>query len=356
MQQSVDAHTMQGMQPTANPIGWLRGPAFDITLIFGAALLAIGSGLVILGYPSAFPLLLFLDLWFLGYHHVVATFTRLTFDLESFKQHRFLIVWVPIILVAVLVPLVLMIGPWVLATMYLYWQWFHYTRQSYGISRIYLRKSSAEPPKRSLLDEGVIYLPPVLGILHRSWQNPGLFLGMELRVIPVALPVLQAAAVVTAGVVGYWLILQLVAWQQGRLKPAYALYMLSHIAVFSVGYLFISEINYGWLVVNIWHNMQYVLIVWMYNNNRFRKGVEPRHKFLSTLSQSRNMVLYFVVCVLLATAVYKSIDAVIGLFAVATLPLAIIAYQTINFHHYIVDSVLWKIRKASVSQRLGIPG
>src|SRR5262245_24657200 len=128
MQQSADGHAIDVAALSQRQIGWLRGPAFDLTLILGAALLALGAGAIIVAVPETFSFILLVDLWFLGYHHVVATFTRLTFDIESFKQHKFLIVWVPIILVAVLVPLVLAIGPWILATMYLYWQWFHYTR------------------------------------------------------------------------------------------------------------------------------------------------------------------------------------------------------------------------------------
>ena len=37
-----------------------------------------------------------------------------------------------------------------------------------------------------------------------------------------------------------------------------------------------------------------------------------------------------------------------------TLPLAPIVYQTINFHHYIVDGVIWKVRKPQVRQNMGL--
>jgi hypothetical protein len=36
------------------------------------------------------------------------------------------------------------------------------------------------------------------------------------------------------------------------------------------------------------------------------------------------------------------------------LPLAIIAYQTINFHHYVVDSFIWKVRAPSLRKELDI--
>ena len=354
MSHAATANSLDAPQPHRNSAGWIRGPAFDLTLILGVAGISLGAGLIIFQYPAAFPLLLTLDLWFLGYHHVVATFTRLTFDTESFREHRFLIIWVPLILVAAILPLVLYYGAWILATMYLYWQWFHYTRQSYGISRIYQRKSGVPSKSENLLDLGVIYLPAVWGILNRSWQNPGVFLGLELRVIPVSASAVQMVGLAASIVAGCWLISRFKALRDGRLSGAHTMYLVSHMLVFLTGYILIPNIDHGWLVLNIWHNAQYLLIVWMYNNNRFRSGVEPAHKFLSTLSQTRNVLAYVAVCLLITTAVYKSVDAVLALFTAITLPLAIIVYQTINFHHYIVDAVLWKIRRPAVSDRLGI--
>jgi hypothetical protein len=39
-----------------------------------------------------YPILLLADLWLLGYHHVVATYTRLAFDTQSLRRNRFLAV------------------------------------------------------------------------------------------------------------------------------------------------------------------------------------------------------------------------------------------------------------------------
>jgi hypothetical protein len=38
----------------------------------------------------------------------------------------------------------------------------------------------------------------------------------------------------------------------------------------------------------------------------------------------------------------------------AALPLVVVAYQVINFHHYVVDSVIWKVRKKALRQNLGV--
>jgi hypothetical protein len=126
--------------------------------------------------------------------------------------------------------------------------------------------------------------------------------------------------------------------------------------VFAVGYLVVADISFGWLAINVWHNAQYILLVWMYNNNRFKDGVNPSHWFLSTISQPGRAVLYFVVCLGISTVIYMSLQGVFKLFGLSVLALTLIVYQTINFHHYIVDGIIWKVRKPRVREHLGLAG
>jgi hypothetical protein len=44
----------------------------------------------------------------------------------------------------------------------------------------------------------------------------------------------------------------------------------------------------------------------------------------------------------------------VATFIVASLPLVAIVYQAINFHHYVVDAVIWKVRRKPVQQNFGI--
>ncbi len=299
-----------------------------------------------------------IDLWLLGYHHVTSTFTRLTFDSESFSEHKFLVLGLPWLVAAGTITVGMTLGLWALATTYLYWQWFHYTRQSYGIARIYSRKAGQATAGDEQLTKWTLYLLPLWGILYRSHQAPDRFLGMKVAYLPTSrVVVLLAAAAAVASLV-LWSLRQLRAARQGRLSGAMALYMLSHFVVFTVGYVLIEDITHGWLVINVWHNAQYILIVWMFNSNRFKKGVDRRHWFLSTISQAKpvNIIAYFAVCLVVTTLFYKSISFVLGLESFKPLiPLAIVVvYQTINFHHYIVDGIIWKVRKKKLQKTLGL--
>ena len=334
-----------------NPYGWLRSPSFDLTFIFGTAFLAIGAGVVVVTEPHWFYFVLFLDLWLLGYQHVVATFTRLTFDRQSFQENKFLVVGLPWIVFAGTIALGYFIGLWALATIYLYWQWFHYTRQSYGIMRFYSRKSGEATTSDGRLTTWALYLLPLWGILYRSYQRPPEFLGMEVKYIPTNEYMVYGVGAVALGVLAYWLAQQVVAWRQGRLPVALTLYMLSHFTIFFVGYVAIDDITFGWLVINVWHNTQYILIVWMYNTNRFKNGIDQKHRLLSAISQTRvlNTIAYFLVSLLVTTVFYGIIALVLQMEAFAAIPLAaIIIYQTINFHHYIVDGLIWKRKRRKV--------
>ncbi len=342
-------------QALENPRGWLRDPGFDGALIFGVAALALASGAIVVAQPDLFLVVLVLDLWFLGYHHVVSTFTRLAFDTDSFREHRFLVIWLPLLVLAGATGLVLVLGGWILSTTYLYWQWFHYTRQSYGIERVYRRKSGDEVVGSERLTRWALYLVPLWGILYRSYQAPETFLGVEVRVLPVPWELVVGSGVAAAAAMAWWLFeLGAQLLRGGRLQ-GHSLYLLSHTVVFAVGYVVIRNLDHGWLVINVWHNAQYILFVWMFNQNRFRQGVDPEHRFLSRLSQPSNWPYYFLTCLLISTLLYFGLDQGLDTLApYSTLPLFLVAYQTINFHHYIVDGLIWKVRKKPLRENLGL--
>ena len=147
----------------------------------------------------------------------------------------------------------------------------------------------------------------------------------------------------------WWAVTRVQLWRRGRLPLAHTLYMLSHLSIFMVGYLVIDDITYGWLVINVWHNAQYIGIVWLYNNNRFKNGIDPKAKFLSAISQQRNAWIYFLVCLATSTLMYSIISGV-----TSALSMLIVVYIVINFHHYVVDGVIWKVRKPQLQRNLGI--
>ena len=262
----------------ARDFGWLRNARFDLMFIVGVAALGLVSGAVVVLRPDWFHVILLIDLWLLGYHHVTSTFTRLTFDSDSFSEHRFLVVGLPWLVLAGTVVVGMTLGLWALATTYLYWQWFHYTRQSYGITRIYSRKAGDLTARDEQITRWALYLLPLWGILYRSHQAPERFLGMKVAYLPTPRWVVLVSAAAATVVLALWAVRQVRAARQGRGSAALTLYKLSHFVVFAAGYILIEDITHGWLVINVWHNAQYVLFVWMSTTTTAsRSGVERRH-------------------------------------------------------------------------------
>jgi hypothetical protein len=335
---------------------WLRSQRFDLSFIVGIPAFAIATAIVILIEPNLFWPILVIDLWFFGYHHVVSTYTRLWFDRKSFVESRFLVFGVmPAVAVATLV-LVWTVGLWSIITIYFYWQWFHYARQSWGISRAYRAKERDALYEDGWIDQAIFYAVPVLGILYRSYQDPGTFIGMELKTLPVAGWVVSAAAAATVVLLAYWVIRRVQAWRAGRLAAVHTLYMLSHFTIFGVAYLAISDITIGWLAINIWHNAQYILFVWLFNTRRFKDGVDPEARFLSYISQPQRLWLYLLVCVAITGVVYWAILGTLSAWFFAGLSGTIVLYQIVNFHHYVVDAVIWKSRKGPAPRPAGVGG
>ncbi len=335
------------MAMTAAPARWLRSRRFDLWFIGGTAALGIVAGCLGMVNRSLIAAIFLADLWLMAYPHVVATYTRLCFDRESFQTYRGLVTWLPMVLLAGTLGFATAIGPWILTSIYFYWQWWHYTRQSWGIAQVYRRKAGADPIGAERLYQAAFFLLPLWGVLHRSQQAPPSFIGVEFHVIPVAEPVVTVVAAASIVTLVAFAATRVAAWFRGELPLAHTLYLASHVAVFTVGYLLIPGVTGGWLAVNVWHNAQYLLFVWHYDNKRFAGGVQPSAPLLSMLSQPENVGRFALVCLALSTVAYGGIQFVGPLAALAI-------SQTINFHHYVVDAVIWKVRRRPLQETLGL--
>ena len=160
---------------------WLRSSQFDLTFILGLPALGIATGCIVTWRPEWFVPILIVDFWFLGYHHVISTYTRLCFDRKSLAESRLLIFGLLPLVAVVTIALVGVVGVWAIVSVYFYWQWFHYTRQSWGISRMYRGKDREAFYEDGWIDQAIFYALPVLGILYRSYQDPGKFIGLICR-------------------------------------------------------------------------------------------------------------------------------------------------------------------------------
>ncbi|MBL4790684.1 MAG: hypothetical protein JKY60_17105 [Kordiimonadaceae bacterium] len=324
-------------------------------MIFGVLILAIMSGVIVLLNPALFIPVLFADLWLLGYHHVISTFTKLAGTAQDREDNKFLIYYLPFIVLGAVFSIQYLVGTWAIVTIYFFWQWYHYTRQSYGISTFYRHKSgvknSSTPPR---LDLAAIWAVPIWGVVHRCAQGWEKFLFQPVWLPQIPLWADTVVGVAASAVLLWWFVTKITDWSQGNLAYGSFFYVVSHHTAFYIGYIFIPDITFGWLVSNIWHNAQYILFVWLFNQNRFQsaetKEQSPVLHWLSQRNPFRTLA-YFFVSIVLTTLLYNGLDMgvnwISGADTAKVAAFTIILYQTINFHHYIVDSRIWKARKKS---------
>lgn len=343
------------LRPTGPFSGHLHGRRFDLILIPGVALLALLAGAVSGARPDWFLTILILNLWLLGYHHVMSTYTRLVFDAESRRRHLHLYTSLPLGVLAVTAGLAATGGAALIATIYLHWQWFHYTRQSEGIARAYAARGRHRETMNGTWNRIAFWSMPVAGMLTISARAPEQFLGLPVLVLPVPVWLADGALVFALFVAAGWLVHYLPRWLRGECSSCWTGYFISHVVIFLSAYVVVEHLNHGWLIVNIWHNAQYIAFVWLYNHNRYRQGVDAQAPLLSTLSQAHNVVPYLLICVALSTTFYLLVELGTDWYSAGALPLALIAYQAINFHHYIVDALVWKLRRPEVGTRLNLP-
>lgn len=327
------------------PSDWLRGPAFDLGLIAGVLALALLAGGLAWASPALFAWVLFFDLWLLAYPHVASMYTRVAFDRAALREHRFLLLGLPPLVFAATASAAWLGGVLVLNSVYYLWQSWHYTRQSYGIARAYQRSAGA--PARDHLSDLVVFAFPLWGVLHRSHQQHPEFFGSPLWTPPVPrLAVALAGALALAALLA-WTLRHLQAARAGKPRSTgHALFILSHVVVTGVSYLALDDITAGWLFINIWHNAQYLLFVWAFNARRFRAGVDPARPFLSRLCQPEHVARYALVCLGLSATFYLALGEITTRLTWEALPLVLVIHQTINFHHYLVDAVIWRSRPA----------
>jgi len=170
------------------------------------------------------------------------------------------------------------------------------------------------------------------------------FLNFELTFLPTPWFLVAGIGCLAILAIGVWMVYQYHRLKSGTLSLGTFLFLATHHIIFFVSYVLIDDITHGWLVINIWHNAQYILFVWLFNQKRFQSYSSPQG-FLAYLSQNhlRNITLYFSVCLAFTFVLYGMASSLTKSQFLVQLPLAsLIIFQTLNFHHYIVDAIIWR--------------
>jgi hypothetical protein len=321
-------------------------------LIFGNLFAALSAGALASWSAPMMLAILYIDIWLLANPHLVATYTRIDAISSRIRLRWALIVVAPILILAGLTIIALAYEATGLLALYFVLQTFHVSRQSYGIARRYDHR--LQVPCRGL-PYLLIYLFPAWGYLHRSAQAPNSFLGYPIWLPPI--PQELAFAAGGAAVVGALCWFACLGYARGaqQADDPFNSFVLSHLMISLVGYVWISDITVGWLVVNVWHNIQYLIFVYRQRQPGITTGKNSK-KSVGALARDKSLVeilkpsaTFFLTCSIVGAVLYAAAGRVGESLLWLGLPTILIAHLTLNFHHYLADSVIWKRRRAGGS-------
>jgi hypothetical protein len=277
---------------------------------FGPLALALGLGLMASLSPAMLMAVVLVDVWLFANPHLVATYTRIGARAADVRKHWFLIFFLPALVLAGVVATALAYEVAGLFTLYFIAQTYHVTRQSFGIARAFRRVESG-PLRPDRLAEGLIYIFPAWGLLARCAEAPQTFLGYPIQLPPVPAQLADAMGFAALACGGWWLQRQCRAALAGKINGRHDAFVASHLCISLAAYIWIADITVGWLVVNIWHNLQYLLFVWVQNIRRDGPAQDGLATPVDVAGLWKNAARYGGVCLLLGAA-RRSIRPPIG--------------------------------------------
>ena len=353
-----NASSADSIQRTvAKPSPWILDRWRDLLLFVGTPVLLIPIFTAAQARWSAQDIFLFVGAFGAMGHHLPGMI-RAYGDRALFARFKTRFVVAPIALLLVCV--------W--ASVYniqaiqlvaLAWGIWHGLMQTYGFCRIYDAKASAKAAARARMDLALCFswfLAAVLLSPMRFRSALDLFYESGGPVIPPALVVnaryliLFALAVVT--VLFLWR--QAKDWREaGILSPIKLTLLASSIAFWWYCNNGVQNILVGIALFEVFHDVQYLAIVWIYNRARVERD-ESIHGFMRFVFRRSGSLIGVYVGLVLAYGSIALTTSGVSIEAIKHLLIGIVTASALL--HFYYDGFIWKVRETQTRAMLGIDG
>jgi len=280
-------------------------------------------------------------------------------DRELFSRFRVRFIVAPIFLLAVCGWFARSEGN-TLDVALLLWGLWHGLAQVYGFMRIYDAKVGARSRWRGRMDMsmcvvwftgGVLYSPEKVADILKAFYQSGMPLLPSPALDQIRIVWNVLAAIITAGFVVY----TLVRWWEGEPCSVVKLFaMTTSIAFWWYAMVYLKEIILGVAVFEIFHDVQYLSIVWVFNRTRVDKG-RPVGAFTRFLFRPSTIMMALYVGLVVAYGCASELNRVFaGEENVKNMIYAAALAST--FLHFYYDGFIWKIREPTTSEGLKMQG
>ncbi len=342
---------------TLLPVRWILGPLQDLLLFLATPLLILPAVLVARqGLSSATVSAAVMAFGAMGHH--LPGMLRAYGDRALFARFRTRFLLSPLVLVALCVAFAVHGNRGMVLIAYLWGVW-HGWMQTYGFVRIYDAKVGSFGPRVARWDFA----------LCAGWFVGGV-LASDVRVaylldiaagFGVAAPTAGVDALRTAGAValaaltlGYAVHL-LLGLRAGRaVNPLKLLLMTTSFGWWWYANVFVADVLIGLILFEIFHDVQYLSIVWLFNRDRAARdpGVGDFTRFL--FRRSWGLVALYVAMVFAYGGLGPLAEGWVAAGPGVAVAQSLVTASTLL--HFYFDGFLWKVREAGTRQSLGIAG
>jgi hypothetical protein len=323
--------------PPARTANWIISRGQDLTWFICSALVSYA---VLAMLSAGFPLTPLYLIWLVGIDgpHVVATITRTYFD-NTERRRLGSLLWVVVPAMAI-GPLMVAAGAESLFYVFaIAWLHYHIAKQHFGFVMLYKYKARERERIDFLLDRWFLLASLMLPF--------GRFAVHSFYPVLAALPAIQRleAVVLTAycTVAFMFVLRQIQKWKNEvplnmpKLLLFSAVVPLQWIAFgYAEGSGPDAVLRVG-IVLGLFHSFQYHRLMWFHNRNRYSTA-EGRSAAGFAAVLARRVIYYFGAAVLLNLL----LTILPGRFSPS--PFVKAAVWGIPFTHYILDSVIWRVR------------
>ena len=377
-------------------IDWVFNARRDLVFLIGSVL----AGWAVFGLSTVLTGDQMLMLWFvwvitLDTPHFFATYSRTYLDREFRQQQGGLLIWT--LGVFLLGPVCLILAyslyglgsglfqlPWSFFAIFVsLWAYWHITRQHYGIMRLYHRKSGETGTLDSRLDAWVLYgclLVPFIALVGRHPSSRGRvdlegavpwfparedgqsFIGYfidlrwEHQIIAMTIVVVAVLLTIFVG-------RQIQRVMRGEKLPLPKLLFMGavlplHIYICYSDQMLVTGLLTFTVIITIYHDLQYLAIVWFYNEKRYGgEPAEAKKRYGAAATISRRLWLWMG-CAIAFSIPMWTLGCMINRIPVcATGPAVgsptilgntdwiiffVLVTSGFQMHHYILDQYIWR--------------
>lgn len=334
---------------------WMVSPAFDLTFFVGTALVVLIPWIAIEHYKvNPFLVVAGVAITANG-PHLISTWTRVYLDgNERFKRpiHYWLI---PAAIAATVVTFIFVEGRYsrTLRTVLFYWAFWHFAMQNWGILRIYQRRAGDAQARMASLERLVLWLGALWPMMHRLYTGPRHLFGAEIMYPRFEPWMVNGVGILLVIAASTYVTIRAWQWTRGEkvalIRP---LFLLSSWFGFFVPFVLIKQSgSAAFAAAACWHGLQYLGIVWFYNRNRWKGGLDPKARLVSWISQPGRVPFYFLSLLAIAGTVYGGI-ILASKVALDAERWGSMVWMSLTFGHYWLDGVIWKLRKPELQKHL----